>query len=187
MLIGFDSHRLPIAIKSLEQGFEVHLVTTLTRNSSFTNYSKLGIHVHPVIIDRSFKNPFVILKLFLDLIRIFYRVSPDILHLVTIQPVIIGGIVARLLRIKSVVYAISGLGHNFISNSILTSFRRHLLLFLYSVAFGVPNEDYFQNHRDLLFLVSIATFLLSIHVFSQDLGQPLCSHILHYLRVFQQF
>ena len=39
--------------------------------------------------------------------RIFISIKPDIVHLVTIKPVIIGGIVARLSKVPSVVAAVS--------------------------------------------------------------------------------
>ncbi|MDF5939127.1 glycosyltransferase [Pseudomonas aeruginosa] len=59
------------------------------------------------------KNPFSELYLLTYVWRLLWRLRPDVLHLVTIKPVIYGGIAARLAPVKGVVAAVSGLGFRF--------------------------------------------------------------------------
>ncbi|QNJ16024.1 putative alpha-galactosyltransferase [Synechococcus sp. A18-40] len=145
----FDSHRLPIALKAIEDGFDVYLATTVTNLQLLDKFSQHGINVFPLFVDRGAKNMISIPFLLFDLFRIFKLLNPDIVHLVTLQPVIFGGIIARFLRIKSVVYAISGLGHFFLTNSMYTQARRYLILALYKIALANPTKKViFQNNRD---------------------------------------
>ena len=100
-------------------------------------------------IDRSFSSPLSLVRLFLDLLSICLSERPNLVHLVTIQPLIVGGIVARILSIKAVVFAISGLGSVFSGHSLISSVRRFFVLFLYKLSFGVPNKFIiFQNSSD---------------------------------------
>jgi len=47
----FLSHRLPIALKAIEQGYEVHITTALTDKLAVLNSN--GLLVHPLSLDRS--------------------------------------------------------------------------------------------------------------------------------------
>ena len=70
------------------------------------------------VIELSFFDNFSYkLKVFFDIFSLLLNIKPDILHLVTIQPIIMGGIAAKILGAKRVVYAISGLGHAFLSET----------------------------------------------------------------------
>ncbi|MDF5974942.1 glycosyltransferase [Pseudomonas aeruginosa] len=51
-------------------------------------------------LSRSGKNPFSELYLLTYVWRLLWRLRPDVLHLVTIKPVIYGGIAARLAPVK---------------------------------------------------------------------------------------
>jgi hypothetical protein len=86
----FLSHRLPIALKALEMGYEVHLACAQTRSLDFLSVA--GINVHPFAMKRGpvtfFSDLLVMFKIFF-LIR---EVRPDILHLITIKPIIFGGL-----------------------------------------------------------------------------------------------
>ncbi len=72
------------------------------------------------------------------------------LHLVTIKPVLYGGIAARLLNVPAVVSAISGLGFLFVKRSGLrVHMLRYAVLFLYRLAMRHPNQQViFQNPTD---------------------------------------
>ncbi len=144
----FYSHRLPIALGALECGYEVHLATTFTGlREQIENH---GIQIHDLDLDRSGSSPLRVFKTLFLLASIYKSVSPEILHLVTIQPNIFGGILARIFRIRSVVYAISGLGHVFIDRSFVGFLRRKIIIFLYQLALGSScKRVIFQNNHDL--------------------------------------
>jgi len=80
-----------------------------------------------------------------------------VLHLVTIKPVLIGGLAARLAPVRGVVYAVSGLGHVFLANGFWGASRRKLVRVLYRLSLGVRNmRIIFQNPDDQASISSIA-------------------------------
>lgn len=151
----FLSHRLPVALAAKDAGYEVHVVTTLTEEKA--GLEKYGFVVHPVSINRSSAGVLGLLKLFLDFIRIFLSVRPDVVHLVTIKPVLVGGLAARLARVPGIVYAVSGLGHVFVAEGVLGSLRRALVGSWYRFILKARNmRIIFQNPDDRRAIESVA-------------------------------
>ena len=133
----FCSHRLPVAIAAIRSGYEVHLATSFTSRKLRAKFSQLGIIVHDLSLNRSGSNPLALLKTFLEIFRIVLFVRPSIVHLVTIQPVLLGGLACRAARVSRVVFAISGLGHVFVSDSLFSRIRRALVEKFYRIALSV--------------------------------------------------
>lgn len=107
----FLSHRLNVAKEAKAQGFRV-IVSTMDGPAVQTIKDHGFEHVvFPML--RSGMNPLKELKTLVALCKIYRQVKPDIVHLVTIKPVLYGGIAARLMRVPAVVYAISGMGFLF--------------------------------------------------------------------------
>ena len=118
----FLSHRLPIAIKAMEMGYEVHIATGLTtRKDELISY---GLVVHPLNINRSSTGLLPALMTFVGIVRVYLTTRPALVHLVTIKPTLFGGIAARLAMIPGVVVAVSGLGFVFVAQGIKAKFRR---------------------------------------------------------------
>ena len=61
----------------------------------------LGMTHHAIPMTRSGKHPLQELGTLLALIRLFRRLRPRVVHLVTIKPVLYGGIAARLARCRA--------------------------------------------------------------------------------------
>ena len=74
------------------------------------------------------------IKVAFSISRLLLFIKPDILHLVTMQPIIFGGIAAKLFKIKRVVYSISGLGHVFLFKTFFASIRRFFVINFYKLA-----------------------------------------------------
>lgn len=144
----FISHRLPIAIAAKEMGYDVHIATTLTQTE--TALSKYGFIIHPLNIRRSSIGFIGALQDFFRLSKLFLKLRPDIVHLVTIKPVLIGGICARITRVPAVVSAVSGLGYIFTGdNGKMHSIVRKVVISLYRSALSHPNQTIiFQNPDD---------------------------------------
>ena len=143
----FVSHRLPIAIEALKQGYEVHIATAVTDKLSLLEGS--GLTVHSLSLHRSRSGFIKVVTEFLEILSLFHKISPDIVHLVTIKPVLFGGIAARLMKVPSVVSAISGLGFVFVKTNFFGWFRRKIISFLYRLALTHPNQKIiFQNADD---------------------------------------
>jgi glycosyltransferase involved in cell wall biosynthesis len=143
----FISHRLPIALKAISKGYEVHIATSITDRLDFL--LNKGLIVHPINLHRSQSGIIAITSEFLEIFSLVRKISPDIVHLVTIKPVLLGGLASRLLRTPSVVSAISGLGFVFINNGFTSWLRRKVLSVVYRLALGHSNQRViFQNFDD---------------------------------------
>lgn len=143
----FMSHRVPIALEALRQGYEVHIATGLTNRKE--EMEQLGLIVHPISIDRSSANIVDALKTFWRIVTVFRKVKPDLVHLVTIKPVLLGGIAARLVGIGAVVAAVPGLGYVFLDRGWASRMRRKIVAGLYRLALGHRNlKVIFQNPDD---------------------------------------
>lgn len=147
----FVSHRLPIALEALKSGYEVHLLCAITNQATHQYLEHLGLIVHPHAFSRSGKNIFKELICIIGLYKQMKIIKPKLVHLVSIKPVIYGGIVARIVKIPSVISAISGLGFLFIKRKGLQAqLLRQVALFLYRRAMGHPNQRViFQNSTDM--------------------------------------
>jgi len=143
----FLSHRLPVALAARNAGFEVHIAVPRGYKDAIIN--DYGLMHHPWPVTRSGRNPFVEIAQIWKLIKIFRHVKPDIIHLVTIKPVLYGGIAARITRIGAVVAAISGLGFVFSGSGLKVGILRFPVALLYRAALNHSKLCViFQNHDD---------------------------------------
>lgn len=143
----FLSHRLPIALAAREAGNEVHIATA--GGDAVREIRRLGLVHHTVGITRSGQNPLAELGSFVSLYRLFREIKPDLVHLITIKPVLYGGIAARLAGTSAVVAAVSGLGTVFVAQSKVARARKALVSGLYRLAFSQRHlAVIFQNPDD---------------------------------------
>ncbi|TKB26131.1 glycosyltransferase family 4 protein [Desulfopila sp. IMCC35006] len=133
----FLSHRLPIALEALRQGYEVHIATGITNKLDVLHAN--GLIVHPLSLKRSSTGLVGEVKTFWEILQVFRKVQPHIVHLVTIKPVLFGGIAARLAGVPAVVAAISGLGYIFMAKGWKATVVRSLVAGLYRLALGQRN------------------------------------------------
>jgi len=168
----FISHRLPIALEAIRQGYEVHIATTITGKADFL-LSK-GLIVHPINLHRSKSGIISIVSEFVEIFSLVRQVSPDIIHLVTIKPVLLGGLVARLQGVPSVVSAISGLGFVFINSGFISLLRRKLVSLIYYLSLGHFNQRIiFQNIDDKNYLSKLTHLPLDNSIIIQGSGVDL--------------
>jgi glycosyltransferase involved in cell wall biosynthesis len=143
----FLSHRLPLALAAKRAGYEVHVATMA--GAGVVEIESHGLTQHVIPMTRSGKNPFKEVHSVWALWRLFCRVQPDLVHLVTIKPVMYGGIAARLARVPGMVAAISGLGFVFVSASRKVRLLRVIVVRLYRLALNHPNSRVIlQNSSD---------------------------------------
>lgn len=151
----FLSHRLPLAIAAKQAGYEVHIAAA--SNDKAIKLQEYDFKYYALPFSRSGQNPIYEIKTVFKLLGLFRYVKPDLVHLITIKPVLYGGIVARLSNIKAVVSAVSGLGTVFIAGSgLIPRVRRKIVTTLYSFAFRHKNMAViFQNPDDRDKLLSL--------------------------------
>lgn len=150
----FLSHRLNIAQEAKQQGYRV-VISTMD-GPSVETIKEHGFEHVVFPMERSGMNPISELKSIAHLCRIMKRVRPDIVHLVTIKPVLYGGIAARLMRVPAVVYAISGMGFLFTLDRNRISPIQLVTRFLYRRALAHPNSRVIvQNAEDKALIQSM--------------------------------
>jgi glycosyltransferase involved in cell wall biosynthesis len=143
----FISHRLPIALAAKKEGYEVHVGTM--PGEAVSQIIEAGLFHHELPLTRSGRNFLNELFVFSAIYKLFCQLKPGIVHLVTIKPVIYGGLAARLAGVPSVVAAISGLGYVFIARGFKASLVRAAVMSLYRLAFRKRNLCViFQNNDD---------------------------------------
>ena len=151
----FCTHRLPLAVAAREAGYDVTLVTNVSNHAEVIRNS--GIKLIPFNLDRGGMNPLRELRSIIDLVKIYKRECPDIVHHVAIKPILQGSIVARLARVPNIVNAITGMGYIFTS----THLKARLLRPMINVAFklllnGQHAKLIMQNQDDLTMLIDRA-------------------------------
>jgi len=142
----FVSHRLPIALAAIRQGYEVHLACEITDKK--TLLESHGLTVHPLTLSRSGTGIFSEFKTLKQLFVIIKLVGPDVTHSITIKSVLYGNIISRLLKVPTRVTSISGLGYMFIASGIKANFFRVIIALLYRSALSDVKTVIFQNSSD---------------------------------------
>lgn len=156
----FLSHRLAVAVGARKAGYEVHVASM--PGQAVKDIGDFGFIHHELPLSRSNKTILGEVLAFFNIWRLLCRLRPDVLHLVTIKPVLYGGIAARLAPVKSVVAAVSGLGFVFLSRGFKASLLRTVIRALYRLALGKRNlKVIFQNPDDCNFLIRMTGLALS--------------------------
>jgi glycosyltransferase involved in cell wall biosynthesis len=144
----FLSHRLPVADAARGAGFDVHVATPASRPAD--RIRELGFTYHSVGLTRGGTHLLRELLSLLQLIRLYRRIRPDIVHHATIKPVLYGGFAARLAAVPASVSTITGLGHIFSGTTRKTQLLRGVVRLLYRVALAHKKSTViFQNPDDL--------------------------------------
>jgi glycosyltransferase involved in cell wall biosynthesis len=150
---AFMSHRLPLAIAAKAQGFDVHIVSGL--GSEIEQIKKYGFTYHLLPLSRSGQNPFKEIITIFKLVAIFRKIKPDLVHLITLKPILYGAIAARITNIKAVVSAVAGLGTIFLGETVFARIRcwviKNILILILS---WTKSLVIFQNLDDQKSLLS---------------------------------
>jgi glycosyltransferase involved in cell wall biosynthesis len=154
----FISHRLVIAEAAIENGFEVIVAAEDTGRSR--EIVDKGIQFINLSFSRSGTNPIVEFYTLIKYCKIYSACKPDIVHHITWKPVIYGSIIAKLLKIKGVVNAVSGLGYNFTEGRVNMVSKVMLRLVKYGfnnshVNIIFQNKDDFQELSDFKVISSL--------------------------------
>lgn len=143
----FVSHRLNIALEARARNYEVHIATAITTQGDLLKSH--GLIVHPLSLGRSDQGLWTVFREFTEMFRVCREVQPDLVHLVTIKPVLLGGLATRLAGVPAVVAAVSGLGFVFVSSGFKAKLRRWLVAAAYKWALDHRNlRVIFQNADD---------------------------------------
>lgn len=104
----FVSHFLPMARAAREMGLDVAVVTRIRGDAGAIEAA--GARAIPLEAERRSLNPLAAAAAVARLAAILRRERPDIVHCISLKPILIGGAAARLARIDRRVFALTGLG-----------------------------------------------------------------------------
>lgn len=150
----FLSHRLPIALAAKKQGYIVHVATKA--GEAVSEITALGFIHHEIPLSRSGSGVLGELTSLFAIWRLLINVKPDVVHLVTIKPVLYGGIAARFAPVKKVVAAVSGLGTLFLAQGAKAELKRKLGAGLYRLALRSKKATVIlQNPDDKQLLIDL--------------------------------
>jgi len=144
----FLSHRLPLGLEALRRGYEVVVVT-----APETGEEALAAHGFRHIAAPLTRSGFVLLQemaAYRTLKQVFRGEQPDLVHQVTIKPVIYGSFAARAAEVRAVVNAVPGMGFVFSHRGVRAALLRGAVNLLYRLAFtGLHMRVIFQNSEDV--------------------------------------
>ena len=147
----FCSHRLPLALAAQQSGYDVTVVTRVNRHEELIRSH--GLKLIPIELSRRSLNPLKELGVIRQLLHIYREQKPDIVHHVSLKPVLYGSLAARLTRVPAVVNALTGLGFLFLSERSLARMLRPLVEVAFRILLNRPNiRVILQNPDDLSLL-----------------------------------
>ena len=121
----FCSHRLPLGIAAREAGAEVIVATRV--NDHRAQIEAAGLRIAPIEMQRSGTNPLTDLFTIQQIIELYRREKPDLVHHVALKPILYGGYAAKRAGVPAIVNAVAGMGFIFISNSLFARTARPLI------------------------------------------------------------
>lgn len=151
--VFFCSHRLPIARAAVAAGFDVTVATHVTTLGD--RITAAGCRLVPLKLRRATTNPLSEAAMIAELVPLYRRLKPDIVHHVALKPVVYGSLAARLAGVPHVVNAIAGLGWVFLSDEpVARALRPALLLALRGLLAPRRGRVIVQNPDDRAMLLS---------------------------------
>lgn len=142
----FFSHRMPIAKKAYQNNILMSVYTELTLEDEYPDLQNFSMFQSP--LSRSTKNYALFLVELLKVYKLIREHRPDLIHAVTIKPIILLGIVSRLTGIPFI-GAVSGLGPVFNNETIFSRIRLILVMNIYRFIFKPKNAVIIcQNKHD---------------------------------------
>ena len=154
----FCSHRLPIARAARDAGFEVVVATRI--NTHADCITKEGFRLIPLKIRRRSRNPIRELEAILEIVNIYRRERPDLVHHVALKPVLYGALAARITGVPFVINALAGLGYVFSSGQLRAKIIKLFMRLAFRVLMNRPNSRVLlQNPDDQRLLIESKTIL----------------------------
>lgn len=145
----FVSHRLPLALAAQSAGYDVHITTADTDPENMDIIKQRGLPFHPLPLAQHGTNPVTEIQTIHAMVKLYRDLAPDLVHHVSIKPVIYGGIAGRITRVPAIVGAMSGLGRVFSDDNSKAKMLRQIVRPLFKLALSHPNTSMiFQNPDD---------------------------------------
>lgn len=137
-----------------EQGFEVVLASP--SGPYVQELKTLGFRWIPWEVGRQTVAPWWELGALLQLVRIYRREKPDLVHHHTIKPALYGSLAARTAGVKGVISSITGRGYVFLGADNKARVLRWFVRWMYQLAFQPANcIAIFENQTDREYFITM--------------------------------
>ncbi len=150
----FLSHRLPMARAAQNAGYEVHVATRLKDGKAAIE--REGFVPHALSWSRGSLSPAGSLSAILELRRLLRELKPDILHNISLKPVLLGTTASLGLAATAIVNSVTGLGTLFIGEARVSGLARKGVRFALSrLLRRKRSRTVVQNPDDRAFVVDL--------------------------------
>ncbi|HMS83240.1 MAG TPA: glycosyltransferase family 4 protein [Nitrospira sp.] len=152
----FWSHRLDLARAARDAGFDVTIATRVTDHGK--QIQGEGFHLVPISLFRRSRNPIRELGAVTELISVYGRVRPHLVHHVAMKPILYGSLAAWVVRVPAILNAFAGLGYLFANSERQQGGLHRVLTAALRSAIGRSGSTVlFQNEADRDELVQAGT------------------------------
>jgi glycosyltransferase involved in cell wall biosynthesis len=123
----FYSHFLPLGKAAVDEGgYRTSLITQ--PGKAHSKFKPLGIRILPAAFNRRKNGPFSSLRLLWQLVLLLRNEKPDIIHLISLKPIIAGSLAAVFVPGTRRVYHLTGMGFLAARKTWLSSLIRCMIL-----------------------------------------------------------
>lgn len=144
----FVLHWLERAVAARAHGYDVHVAGS--GGEGVEHVTGVGLPHHAVPFVRGGVAPVTELVTAARLRALYRDLRPDIIHHITIKPVIYGGLISRGGRVPAAVFTVPGLGYVFSQDGVVAAARRGVVKLAYRAALAHPRSRViFENPDDL--------------------------------------
>ncbi len=142
----FWCHRMEHALAAQAEGYDV---TVAAPDGSYRRrIEEAGLRFVPMPMVRQGRNPLEDLWTEANLIRLYRREKPDLVHHIAIKPVIYGTLAAKLTGVPAVVNAMSGMGYVFANEQLLSRTLRPGVKLMYKLLLASENTRMILQNQD---------------------------------------
>lgn len=150
----FLSHRLPMARAAKQAGYEVHVATRLKDGKAAIE--REGFVPHGLNWSRGSLSPWGSLSAIFELRRLLRALDPDIVHNISLKPVLLGTTASLGRSAMAVVNSLTGLGTLFIGEAGVRALTRKIVRFALSrLLRRKRSRTIVQNPEDRAFVIEL--------------------------------
>ncbi len=143
----FKSHFVPLAKALLDDAkYESVIVTTVGKEREFLE--KLGLKVIHLDFKRSSFNIFLALKLVIQLVIIYFKERPNIIHLIALKPMLVGGLASIFYPKAANIFHLTGLGYLADGKSKLAEVRRKIFFGIIAILLRIKKSWLITENPD---------------------------------------
>jgi len=148
----FYSHFMPMARAAMAEGYHVAVAARFAKHREILQ--EAGITTLDLSLERGRTNPLGAITIVFQIYRFYRQMRPDILHHISLKPVVLGTFGAKLARVPVIINAVTGFGYLFISDDPRMSSLRRIVSRTLRRTLGAPMSFcLLENHDDRALLI----------------------------------